>query len=355
MLTTPQRGVDTFVSSWRTNRRAAHLRECPAAHKHKGVEMRDSRQLAVARERAVFSPVGMLRVGASVSAGALMLALSACSDGGLDAGSGMSSNADPTLVAKTFSSQGEVSLFDSESASDHHQVAASAEEKALALRQGRFAPAALAASPAAPQAPFIPGKIVAAALSFDLNQVGQDVKTAYLGGDPAAEAIQLSSILAKDLYFAGSNGIIPNNRTPYSCCLAGFPSHSIGALYSYVTGGLTLSDKMNVWTASTPRDSPVPTVMVRQEGDLAIQDNDKVLLNTTHANWIGPSPYYVQLQVASDTDPEAFRLCWHVIAPLVRRLSCGIYSRDSAAFRGTHVIDDSAGVGPRTFRTIDPL
>jgi hypothetical protein len=244
--------------------------------------------------------------------------------------------------------------LDSETASDHQKVAASVEEKALRGRHRKITPAAVAALPPAKQAPFIPGKIVAAALSANLNQVGADLRTAHLDGDPAADAIQLSNILANDRYFAGSNGIIPDNQTPYSCCLAGYPDHFMGALYSFVTGGLTLSNRMNVWTASTPRDSQEPTVMVRQEGDLAIQDADKVLLNTTHANWFGPSPYYVQLQVQSDTDPEAFRLCWHVIAPSVRRLSCGIYSRDSAAFKGTHVIDDSAGTGPRTFRMADP-
>jgi hypothetical protein len=213
----------------------------------------------------------------------------------------------------------------------------------------------VAASPiAAPQAPFIPGKIVAAALSVDLDLVAADLKTAYLGGDPAADSIQVSNILAKDRYFASSTGIIPNNLTPYGCCLAGYPAHFLGASYSFVTGALTLSNRMNAWTASTPRDWPEPTVMVRQEGDLAIQDDGKVLVNRTHASWFGPSPYYVQLQVQSDTDPEAFRLCWHVVAPSVRRLSCGIYSRDSAAYRGTHVIDDSAGAGPRTFRTLDP-
>lgn len=279
--------------------------------------------------------MSVLRTSALASAAVLMMAMSGCSDGGISEEAVLSSNTESMVVAQGAQAPGE-SSSESQAAAGDAQVAGSVAEKAVAQRT------------ALP--PSISGKLVAAALSVNLNPVAPQLKTAYLGGNPAASAVQIGGILANNVYMSSSNGIIPNNQTPYSCCLAGYPSHSMRAMYSYVTGGLTLSREISVWTATSPRDPAMPTVMVRQGGDLAFKDDERVLLNTTHASWNGPSSTFVQLQVASDTDPTSFRVCWHISAPSVRRLSCGVFSRASAAFRGSYVIDDSMGTGARTFK-----
>jgi hypothetical protein len=44
-------------------------------------------------------------------------------------------------------------------------------------------------------------------------------------------------------------------------------------------------------------------------------------------------------------------VCWHVRLPTVIRLACGLYDELTSDPRGIHVVDDSHGLGPLTWKT----
>jgi hypothetical protein len=76
-----------------------------------------------------------------------------------------------------------------------------------------------------------------------------------------------------------------------------------------------------------------------------IRDDAKFILNAAAAEWVA-APWFVQFQVADDDFPSAsFRLCMNMHAPNLRRLSCTIHDKDTGAWRGVHVLDDSQGLG----------
>jgi len=102
--------------------------------------------------------------------------------------------------------------------------------------------------------------------------------------------------------------------------------------------------------------------LVRADGDFEIEDDMKFILDTSAATWKGvegKEQYFLQLQVSSfhpdgATEGEAsefiFKLCMHEYFPsgksaIVRRLACTLHNRDTGAYMGTQVLDDSRGLG----------
>ncbi len=80
-------------------------------------------------------------------------------------------------------------------------------------------------------------------------------------------------------------------------------------------------------------------------------DESAYVLDRTLAQW-DLAPWFAQLQVQSDPRSNTvFRLCWHYRLPDVIRLSCGLFDRFSAEHRGVYIVDDSQGLGARTWAT----
>jgi hypothetical protein len=95
----------------------------------------------------------------------------------------------------------------------------------------------------------------------------------------------------------------------------------------------------------------------RDEGSFRIHDNFKYPLNATIAEWRGLSgdEDFVQLQLATYPLSDAvFKLCLHQSLGEVRRLTCTLHDRQTAARVGVHAFDDSTGAGPVEFRSILP-
>lgn len=88
------------------------------------------------------------------------------------------------------------------------------------------------------------------------------------------------------------------------------------------------------------------TLLISPDGFAA---SGQIPLNIGLADWQN-GPYSAKLLVQTDADNTVFRLCWDLKLPDVIRLSCGIFDRYSAAFKGVHVVDDSFGQGPLTWR-----
>jgi hypothetical protein len=96
---------------------------------------------------------------------------------------------------------------------------------------------------------------------------------------------------------------------------------------------------------------PYSTTLTRRESVPLTDSNGPYQLNTTLAQWDAP-PWFVQLQIQSDPRSNTvFRLCLHYRLPDAIRLSCGLFDRVTAEHRGVYLVDDSQGLGPRTWMT----
>jgi hypothetical protein len=101
----------------------------------------------------------------------------------------------------------------------------------------------------------------------------------------------------------------------------------------------------------------IQQLLRRNEGSFRIHDDVKYPLNATLAEWRAPSggEDFVQLQLATFAPlPEVFKLCLHQSLGEVRRLTCTLHDRQTAAFVGVQAIDDSTNTGPVEFQSILP-
>lgn len=84
-------------------------------------------------------------------------------------------------------------------------------------------------------------------------------------------------------------------------------------------------------------------------------DQAGYVLDETIAVWEtvdATTPWHVRLLLQSDArSTTVFRMCWHFQIPRLIRLQCGKYDRLTGEFRGIFVVDDSSGLGPRTWET----
>ncbi len=87
------------------------------------------------------------------------------------------------------------------------------------------------------------------------------------------------------------------------------------------------------------------TMLIKRHG---FYIDGTIELDRSLAEWQG-NGYSATLIVQSDDEPN-WRLCWNLKLPSITRLSCGIFDRTTAAFRGAHIVDDSFGQGPLTWR-----
>lgn len=88
--------------------------------------------------------------------------------------------------------------------------------------------------------------------------------------------------------------------------------------------------------------------LVRTQGDFEIRDDHKFILNISAATWNGVDgePYFLQLQVSTfSPSSTVFKVCMHQYFPGVRRLACTLHDKDSGAYKGTQVLDDSRQLG----------
>ena len=86
-------------------------------------------------------------------------------------------------------------------------------------------------------------------------------------------------------------------------------------------------------------------------GGFLVNNNQTYALDQTIAQW-DAAPWFLQLQLQSDNlSSTVFRLCWHYRLPNAIRLSCSKADTITGTVRGAHVVDDSNGLGPKTWAT----
>ena len=91
----------------------------------------------------------------------------------------------------------------------------------------------------------------------------------------------------------------------------------------------------------------------RRSGGLTVNPEDRLVLNTTIAQWSATdgSPYYVQLQTGDYNG--MLRNCWHIRLPGILRQACTLWSMNAAgqtSFAGDYLTDDSnPGYSAKTF------
>ena len=88
-----------------------------------------------------------------------------------------------------------------------------------------------------------------------------------------------------------------------------------------------------------------------RSSDFQVQEDRSYPLDQTIAQW-DATPWFLQLQLQSDARSNTvFRLCWHYRLPNAIRLSCSKNDTLTGQIRGIYVVDDSFGLGPRTWET----
>jgi hypothetical protein len=93
--------------------------------------------------------------------------------------------------------------------------------------------------------------------------------------------------------------------------------------------------------------------LFRDQGDYVVKDDHKFILNTSAATWYGVEgePWFVPLQISTYAPSNTvLKICFHKYSPsagtqTVRRLACTLHNKDTGAYRGTQVLDDSRGLG----------
>lgn len=110
-----------------------------------------------------------------------------------------------------------------------------------------------------------------------------------------------------------------------------------------------------VWPRSSQftlsRTMSVDGLPFTRSDDFTVDKNKSYALNQTIAQW-DSAPWFLQLQLQEDDRSDTvFRLCWHYRVPNAIRLSCAKVDRVTGYVKGAHVVDDSLGLGAKTWRT----
>lgn len=126
-----------------------------------------------------------------------------------------------------------------------------------------------------------------------------------------------------------------------------YPEGSVEFNIAYPNGVFALGGTMTAYS------NGAATALVRPDGDFVIKDDHKFILNTSAATWEGVEgqPWFVQLQISTFSGSDTvFKICLHESFPsagtqTVRRLACTLHNKDTGAYRGTQVLDDSRNLG----------
>jgi hypothetical protein len=193
------------------------------------------------------------------------------------------------------------------------------------------------AQPPAPPEPaegtFILGKILKAAMA---SSPGNTYVLAYEDGNRTKDAVFIGYYLQAS-YF--SHFSYPEKS--YQQTSGKYPSASVIFPVNYTSGELRLGQQITVHSGG----GDIPLVGT---AEFEIRDSSKVMLNQTSFEWKGVNgaPWFVGFQVNEYAQSNTvFRLCLHQSFPDVRRLACTIHNKDTGAYRGTQVLDDSRNLG----------
>lgn len=97
------------------------------------------------------------------------------------------------------------------------------------------------------------------------------------------------------------------------------------------------------WYRNIPPSAPVFTA----ENELIVRGGDRLELDKSLQTWRSGASF-VQFQIGS-VSATKFRVCWHVNLPSVIRVACYLWPKDGGEGGGIHVVDDSDGLGQRTY------
>ncbi len=100
------------------------------------------------------------------------------------------------------------------------------------------------------------------------------------------------------------------------------------------------------------------TVLLYRGTPVPIGPGHNYPLDATIAEWppAAQDPWFMQLMLQTEhRSNTVFRLCWHARVPNVIRLSCGLFDRLTGEYRGMVLVDDSNGLGAKTWRTFSRL
>lgn len=197
------------------------------------------------------------------------------------------------------------------------------------------APTPPAPAPEPAYGTYIMGDVLLAAMTLTPNQ--------YLVGYPEHDKSKPEAYYYQQSY-PGSWGA-QSGLNQYSSSYI-FPYLAVNAATSYASGYYELLEDMSMYDdgGSSGKSAYYNVVGKRFRIDVA----KKYVLDQTVAEWksVTGEPWFMQLQIGSTpTTNQVFLLCQHVKTKNVARRQCGIFDRQTAAYRGIRIDDDSRGVG----------